>query len=416
MTATSIFQVGQRLTDFVGVDVMVAQVGQGGFGEVAMGPDQAHDGRWSAIKRLRPDFLANESRAAQERLQAGFLREALTWKGLWPHPNLLTAQYVAEINGQPMLVIDYAEQGSLRDLFETLRQRRTWLRLATALTLAQHIASGLLALHTPTPGLLRDMPIVHRDLKPENILLDAGRIPKITDFGLAKAFAEATLEPLTDPQTCAQTPQATPPHSQQALQTTLQEAQQAIVAGRQTQAYRTQRGVALGTPAYMAPEQWLDALSVGPAADLYAFGVVLVELITSRHPLLDLRQPHSLVAWREAHQHGGLLQLQQLGAEWFAAEAVAQHTTADQRSAAGLSAALVRVEKLVGQLLAKQPDARPDAGLALRELQQAALELGLEDPYTPPTTSFSIHQRTSRDSGGTGRMPTSALGRQRKRC
>lgn len=189
------FYVGQRLTDYSGFDFEVHAVKEGGFGEVALGIDQT-DGQWQAVKILKANPLAagattEAQREQQQRLAASFLREALTWKGLWPHPNLLTAQFVAQINGQPMLVLDYAEQGSLRDRFETLRRRGAWLRLASALDLAQMIAAGLLALHTPAPDLLRDFPIVHRGLKPENILLDQNEDMMITDFGLAKALTDA---------------------------------------------------------------------------------------------------------------------------------------------------------------------------------------------------------------------------------
>lgn len=176
--------------------MQVKDVKQGGFGEVAMGPDSSHEGRWLAIKAPRLDLLARlrvlpGSAAyveAEHRLRASFLQEALTWKGLWPHPNLLTAHFVIQINGHLMLAIDYAEQGNLRDLFTSV-QRRGWLTLSYALHLAQQIAAGLVTLHTPAPDMLRADPIVHCDLKPENILLSEG-CAKVTDFGLANAFIE----------------------------------------------------------------------------------------------------------------------------------------------------------------------------------------------------------------------------------
>ncbi|HEY7974077.1 MAG TPA: hypothetical protein VID72_01935, partial [Ktedonobacterales bacterium] len=116
--APSFFHVGQRLTDYSGTDITVEREACGGFGAVAMGPRRDNGDRWLAIKVLRPDLLASQNATTQARLRSLFLREALTWRGLWPHPNLLVAQWVTEINGQPTLVLDYAERGSLRDLFD----------------------------------------------------------------------------------------------------------------------------------------------------------------------------------------------------------------------------------------------------------------------------------------------------------
>ncbi len=407
----SIFYVGQRLTNFNSVDMQVERVARGGYGEVAMGPDQGIAGQWSALKVLRPDLVASLNRASggaaqqaqQERaarLRAGFLREALTWCGLWPHPNVLTALFVAEINGQLMLVLEYADQGSLRDLFLQAQRQGSWLAPTTALRLAQQIAAGLVELHTPRPDLLRDGPIVHRDLKPENILLSHGRA-LITDFGLAKAVQEAatshatTLHNSDDPAVAktllglltstGSTTMISAAVANNALATAALPGEPASAnGGTATQAYRTQQGVAMGTPAYMAPEQWLDAAAADCPADAYAFGVLLVELFTSQHPLLSLTRPHSLDDWRLAHLADAPRTLTQLGfgAEWqMAAQQQGQEWTPAQAQAA--AQATTELDQLCAALLAKTPAARPTLTEALARLQAVAASLG-QPPYAPP--------------------------------
>src|SRR5690242_8636797 len=151
-----------RLTDFTFVDVTVERMGAGGFGLVYMGPDRLHGDMWIALKTLRPELLA-----LRPHVRELFLSECLIWVGLWPHPNVLTAQSATLIDGRIYLVLTYAEGGSLRELLAFEQP------LPTRLNWAQHIAAGLLALHTPDPEFLRPHPLIHRDLKPENILVDA---------------------------------------------------------------------------------------------------------------------------------------------------------------------------------------------------------------------------------------------------
>src|SRR5262249_30588403 len=69
-----------RLTDFTTTDVMVHQMGHGGFGLVYMGPDQGAGGQWRALKTLRPELLA-----LRPQLNELFVTEGLTWVGLWTH-------------------------------------------------------------------------------------------------------------------------------------------------------------------------------------------------------------------------------------------------------------------------------------------------------------------------------------------
>ena len=163
-----------RITDFGSIDLEVSRVAHGGFGVVYMGPDGLANGAWRALKTLQ--------RGGGQRVYDAFVREALIWRGLWPHSNLLPTYGVIHMHHHPYIILSYAEGGSLR---AHLAHRHVFpLRLGWA----QMIAAGLVALHTLDPELLRPWPIVHRDLKPENVLLNANRIARISDFGLARVL------------------------------------------------------------------------------------------------------------------------------------------------------------------------------------------------------------------------------------
>lgn len=326
--------IGQRLTDFAGEDMTVERIASGGFGIVYFGPNRVWNGNWVALKTMRPDVLG-----ASPRVRELFIREGLTWTGLWPHAQLLTAHAVTEINAQPFIVLDYAELGSLRDLLARP------LPLELRLGWTQCIVAGLAAIHTPDPELLRPEPLVHRDLKPDNVLIMGNGMAVITDFGLAKAVESdpAALVALAAIQETANpTAGASEPPS---------------AAATHSRRYQTRRGTALGTLAYMAPEQWEDAASAGSPADCYAFGLILSELLAGRHALLDLDVRHSEAAWREAHAQGQPRPLRERAPELPPT-----------------------VDDLYQALLAKRPEARPTAGQALAVLQGAAAALG-QAPY-----------------------------------
>jgi WD40 repeat protein len=144
------------------------------------------------------------------------------------HPNVVQIHHVGETAGLPFFELEYVEGGSLdRRLDGTPWPPRR------AAGLVEALARGVAEAHR--------LGVVHRDLKPGNVLLAADGTPKVTDFGLAKSLA-----------------------SDSGL---------------------TQTGAILGTPGYMAPEQAEGhAREVGPAADVYALGAILYELLTGRPP------------------------------------------------------------------------------------------------------------------------------------
>jgi WD40 repeat protein/tRNA A-37 threonylcarbamoyl transferase component Bud32 len=143
------------------------------------------------------------------------------------HPKIVQVYEVGEQDSRPYFSLEFLEGGSIAD-----RLDGTPWPARKAAELVETLARAMQAAH--------DKGIVHRDLKPANVLLTADGTPKITDFGLAKRLDSAG---------------------------------------------QTQTGAIMGTPNYMAPEQaGGKGKEVGPAADVYALGALLYELLTGRPP------------------------------------------------------------------------------------------------------------------------------------
>ena len=203
---------------------ITAKLGEGGMGAVYRATDTKLN-REVAIKVL-PESLAED--AAR---MARFDREAQLLAAL-NHPNI-AAIYGIE---QGAIVMELVEGGDLRGP----------VALDMALHYARQIAAGLEAAH--------EKGIVHRDLKPANIKVTTDGVVKLLDFGLAKATEQTSSVGSSD---------ASPTMSP------------TLSMGM------TQAGVILGTAAYMAPEQ-ARGKAVDKRADIWAFGVVLYELLTGR--------------------------------------------------------------------------------------------------------------------------------------
>ncbi len=209
---------------------IVAQIGAGGMGEVY----QAHDtklGRDVAIKVL-PEAVAHDA----ERL-ARFQREAKMLAAL-NHPNIATIYGLEQSGATHYLVMELVPGDTLQQRV----QRDGAVPIEEALAIAKQIAEALEAAH--------EKGIIHRDLKPANVKLTPEGIVKVLDFGLAKAFEG-------DPSTMDMS--NSPTLSQAA----------------------TMQGVILGTAAYMSPEQ-ARGRAVDKRTDIWAFGCVLYELLTSK--------------------------------------------------------------------------------------------------------------------------------------
>jgi serine/threonine protein kinase/Tol biopolymer transport system component len=208
---------------------ITAEIGKGGMGEVYQAKDQKL-GRDVAIKVLPEAFARDTERVAR------FQREAKILASL-NHPNIAAIHGLEESDGTHFLVLELIEGQTLAD-----RLKRAPIPVEEALKLGLQIAEALEAAH--------ERGVIHRDLKPANIKITSDGKVKVLDFGLAKAYAGG------------------PEDVNLSNSPTLSDA-------------ATQQGVILGTAAYMSPEQ-ARGETVDKRADIWAFGIVLFEMLTGR--------------------------------------------------------------------------------------------------------------------------------------
>ena len=196
------------------------ELGRGGMAAVFLAQDLKHH-RLVAIKVLKPELAAA--------LGPGrFLREIEIAASL-THPHILPVHDSGEAEGFLYYVMPYVEGETLRDRLKRERQ----LPLEEALRIAREVADALSYAHSHD--------VVHRDVKPENILFQAGHAV-VSDFGIARAITAAGGDKLTE------------------------------------------TGIAVGTPAYMSPEQASGGGILDGRADIYSLGCVLYELLAGEPP------------------------------------------------------------------------------------------------------------------------------------
>ena len=214
---------------------VTAKIGEGGMGEVYQARDTKLD-RDVALKVLPEAFTSDPDRLAR------FEREAKVLASL-NHPNIGSIYGLEEAEGVRALVLELVEGPTLAD-----RIKQGAIPIDEALPIAKQIADALEAAH--------EQGVIHRDLKPANIKVKADGTVKVLDFGLAKAFQPDASDPgLSASPTISLTAAA------------------------------TQMGMVLGTAAYMAPEQ-ASGKAVDKQADVWAFGVVLYEMLTGTRPFV----------------------------------------------------------------------------------------------------------------------------------
>lgn len=210
---------------------LLERIGSGGMASVYLAFDTAL-GRNVAIKSLRPELADGISRERFER--------EIEIAAAIDHPHIVPVYDRGEADGRLFYVMRYVEGGSLRDLL----LERPQLEIRKAIDIARDIAEALDAAHAKK--------IVHRDIKPANILLDRHGA-HLADFGVARLIDAAGRERLT------------------------------------------KTGLALGTAAYMSPEQVGSAAAVDGRSDVYALACVLYEMLAGEAPFTG-PTPRDIVA------------------------------------------------------------------------------------------------------------------------
>jgi tRNA A-37 threonylcarbamoyl transferase component Bud32 len=213
------------MTDLIGQSLgpytITERIGGGGMADVYKA---FHTGLsvYRAVKVIRPEL------SGTEHFRVRFQKEARSVAAL-RHPNIVQMHDFGAHGDSYYMVMEFVEG---QDLKKVLRTRGRLRPVKEAIDLVAQVANALEYAH--------ERGLIHRDIKPENIMITESGQPILTDFGIAKL----------------------------------------MIGGTQL----TQTGASIGTPAYMAPEQALGAVEIGPSADIYALTIVLFELLTGRTP------------------------------------------------------------------------------------------------------------------------------------
>ena len=263
-------------------------------------------------RRAAAKFL-RQGLAGDPQMLARFRREARLTAAL-SHPSIVRVYDLGVAGESPYIVYELVEGSTLREILESSPPG-----LTQALRLMSAVLDGLQAAHNAG--------VVHRDLKPENLLLASDGVPRIADFGIARSLSGQTLD--------------------------------------------TSKGFILGTPAYLAPEV-LRGEDATPAADLYAAGAILFELIYGRQPFVAPSLPL-------------LLQTVLAGPPELPPQPP-------------IPAALAR---LLSSALAQQPEQRPgSAGAFAAELRTVLDSLSLSDQPQAQTIQVKLPRRTRLSMAG----------------
>lgn len=273
------------------------KLGQGGMGTVY---DVVHGelGKHFVLKALLAELAEREDLVQR-------LRNEWRALGRLEHPNIVTVTDAGNTaSGVPFFVMELLEGETLAERLHRVGR----LSVTTAVNIAAAILDGVAAAHA--------IGIVHRDIKPPNVMLIEGDTPKLLDFGIAKIADDPRVVTL--------------------------------------------RGVSVGTPRYMSPEQ-ARGESVDCRADIYAVGLLLYEMITGESPFEDARDTNELI----------LAHIARLAPPMGARVPVS-----------------AELERVVASMLAKDHEKRPPtaraAALLLRQSLQEELGLAPTEPVSGP--------------------------------
>jgi serine/threonine protein kinase len=199
---------------------IVKEIGGGGFGSIFLAEHMLIQNRVVVIKILRGVYLSSE----EER--KGFIQEAQILENLKEHPHILSILDLGIEDGVPYLITTYAEQGSLRDRFKSSHNQP--FSVSETLTIVQQVGDALQYAH--------ERNVVHRDMKPENILFGSKGEVLLADFGISTVLSTTSVK-----------------HTE-----------------------------VMGTPAYMAPEQFRGEIS--RRSDQYALACITYEMLCGHRP------------------------------------------------------------------------------------------------------------------------------------
>lgn len=217
-----------------GLYQVMSVLGEGAFGTVYKVRHRGWN-RILAVKSMHPHLTGDEE---QRKI---FLDECQGWVNMGLHPNVVSAFYVRDIGNIPRIFIEYIEGGSLAESLKSGKIKD----LFHIIDLAIQCLDGLSFAHRK--GL------IHRDIKPLNCLLTGDGTLKITDFGIATGLRDLLSEEKKSEKEDVK---------------------------------------AIGTPAYMPPEQWSPQHgATGPWSDIYSFGIMLYEMCCKKRPFDDGCEP-----------------------------------------------------------------------------------------------------------------------------
>lgn len=270
-------------------------IGHGASGQVYLARDEEL-GRRVALK------IITESRFDSEDARQQLLEEART-VARFSHPHIVTVFSVGEYRGRPYLAMEYLEGQTLRQRLEEGRELLDPTRLGIAL------AQALEEAHRHG--------VIHRDLKPENVIIPLDGRLRVVDFGLARPLHQGGV----------------------AAESGGEEGSEASEEAEQ------RKWRVVGTPYYMAPEQWRGD-EVGPAADVWALGVILHEIASGQRPLHEHEDSFWNLVLRASDS-----------------DPVALAPDLDVLSEGDRS--------LISQCLEKEPEARPSAAEVVEQFRRA---------------------------------------------